>query len=254
MDSTVGFALLLSALAGLSTTIGSVLSLLVRKPGPRFMAISLGFSGGVMILVSFVELLQAGIDSIGFTQAHIAFFGGMVVMFIIDEFIPHEYLAEHQHTNGDLDQGRLFKTGLFVALGIGIHNLPEGMVSFAAALKDPSLGMAIALAIALHNIPEGISVAMPIYAATGSRFKAFLWSFLSGVAEPIGAVLAAMVLSPFLNQTVLGYMLAAVAGIMVFISIDELIPVSRSLSEEHTSILGIIAGMIIMAISLGLLE
>ena len=228
MDSTVGFALLLSALAGLSTTIGSLLSLLVRKPGPRFMAISLGFSGGVMILVSFVELLQSGIESVGFAQAHIAFFGGMVVMFIIDELIPHEYLAEHRHPDGDTGQGRLFKTGLFVALGIGIHNLPEGMVAFAAGLKDPSLGVAIAFAIALHNIPEGISVAMPIYASTGNRFKAFLWSFLSGVAEPIGAALAAIVLSPFLNQTVLGYMLAAVAGIMVFISLDELIPVSRS--------------------------
>lgn len=254
MDSRVGFALLLSALAGLSTTIGSLLSLLVRKPGPKFMAISLGFSGGVMILVSFVELLQAGIESIGFTPAHIAFFGGMVVMFIIDQLIPHEYLAEHQHPNAGIGHERLLKTGLFVALGIGIHNLPEGMVSFVAALKDPSLGIAIAVAIALHNIPEGISIAMPIYAATGSRRKAFLWSFLAGVAEPIGAALAAIVLLPFLNQTVLGYLLAAVAGIMVFISLDELIPVSRSLSEEHISIVGILVGMIVMALSLGILR
>jgi ZIP family zinc transporter len=148
----------------------------------------------------------------------------------------------------------LLKTGLFVALGIGIHNFPEGMAAFAGALEDPSLGIAIAVAIAIHNIPEGLAVSAPVYAATGSRAKAFWWSFLSGVAEPVGAGLAALVLMPFLNETVLGFVLAAVAGIMVFISLDELVPIARSFGEEHLSIVGVVVGMVVMALSLWMLQ
>jgi ZIP family zinc transporter len=262
--SDVGFALLLSALAGLSTTIGSVLALFVRKPGSRLMTLTLGFSGGVMILVSFVELLPAGIEAIGFAPANLAFFGGMVAMFLVDALIPHDYMAEHHHpephhteTENDQDaamKGRLLKTGLFVALGLGIHNFPEGMASFATALSDPGLGIAIAIAIAIHNIPEGLAVSAPIYAATGSRGKAFWWSFLSGVAEPAGALLAALVLMPFLNEAILGGLLSAVAGIMVFIAIDELVPVSRAYGEEHLSIVGIFGGMVVMSLSLWMLK
>ncbi len=253
MTGNVVFALLLSAVAGLSTTIGSLLGALVHKPGPRFMSFTLGFSGGVMILVSFVELLQGGIEAIGFGAAHLAFFGGMLAMLLIDVLIPHDYMAESHHGEEDAHKGRLLKTGLFVALGIGIHNLPEGMASFAGALQDPSLGVAIAAAVALHNIPEGLAVSAPVYAATGSRRKAFLWSFLSGVAEPAGAALAALVLMPFLNDALLGVVLAAVAGVMVFISLDELVPSARSFGQEHLSIVGVMAGMAVMALSLGLL-
>ncbi len=151
-------------------------------------------------------------------------------------------------------QSRLLKTGLFVALGLGIHNFPEGMASFATALSDPELGVAISIAIAIHNIPEGLAVSAPIYAATGSRSKAFWWSFLSGVAEPVGALMAALVLMPFLNDAVLGGLLSAVAGIMVFIAIDELVPVSHSYGEEHLSIVGIVAGMAVMSLSLWMLQ
>jgi len=239
------------------------------------MTLTLGFSGGVMILVSFVELLPGGIDALGFATANLAFFGGMVAMFLIDALVPHDYMAEHHHTETENDQdatlrpldklgtaqaqdvalkNRLLKAGLFVALGLGIHNFPEGMVSFATALSDPQLGIAIAIAIAIHNIPEGLAVSAPVYAATGSRGKAFWWSFLSGVAEPVGALLAAAVLMPFLNEAVLGGLLSVVAGIMVFISIDELLPISRAYGEEHLSIVGIVVGMAVMALSLWMLQ
>lgn len=280
MNSTVGFALLLSTLAGLSTTLGSLLVIFIRQPGPRFMSLMLGFSGGVMILVSFVELLQGGIEAVGFTPAHLAFFGGMVAMFLVDALIPHEYMAESHRTEEWTRQGRLretepfggihpgrhrwkrhrrrndqlLKTGLLVALGIGIHNFPEGMATFAGGLEDRSLGIAIAVAIALHNIPEGLAVSAPVYAATGSRGKAFWWSFLSGVSEPIGAGLTALVLLPFLNGNVLGFLLAVVAGIMVFIALDELVPVACSFGEEHLSIVGVIMGMMVMALSLAMLR
>ena len=253
MEGNVAAALALTAVAGLATGIGSLLGIFVKKPGPRFMAFTLGFAGGVMVLVSFVELLQGGIEAVGFGPAHVAFFAGMLGMFLIDFLIPHEYLAEHHHAEGN-GQGALMKTGLLVALGLGIHNFPEGMATFAGALQDLSLGVAIAGAIALHNIPEGLAVSAPIYAATGSRRQAFLWSFLSGLAEPAGAAVAALFLLPFLNDVVLGLMLAAVAGIMVFISLDELVPVARSFGQEHLSIVGVGLGMAVMAASLWLLK
>jgi ZIP family zinc transporter len=254
MAGSIASALTLTALAGLSTTIGSLLGIVVRKPGPRFMALTLGFSGGVMILVSFVELLAGGIEAVGFGLAHVAFFSGMVGMFLIDFLIPHEYMAERHGTEEGSATDGLFKTGLLVALGIGIHNFPEGMATFAGTLQDVTLGVAIAIAIAIHNIPEGLAVSAPVYAATGSRRKAFLWSFLSGVAEPAGAAVAALLLLPFLNATVLGLMLSVVAGIMVFISLDELVPVARSFGYGHLSILGVVAGMAVMSASLWLLK
>lgn len=248
----IGFALLLSALAGLSTAIGSFLAIMIRKPGPRFMALCLGFSAGVMILVSFVELLQSGIATVGFAPAHLAFFGGLLVMFLVDSLIPHDYMAEHNLPEWKQHNLNLVRTGLFVALGITIHNFPEGLAVFAGSLHNLKTGIAIAIAIALHNIPEGIAVSAPVYAATRSRKKAFFWSFFSGMAEPAGAGIAALFLLPFLDQVVLGYILSAVAGIMVFISIDELVPSSRSCGHEHLSILGFIAGMMVMALSLGI--
>ena len=253
--NNLGIALLLTTGAGLATTIGSLIGLAVRKPGPKFMGFTLGFSAGVMVLVSFVELLQGSIESIGFLQAHIAFFIGMVSFFLIDTLIPPDYIAQHDHGSSDAKNG-LMRTGMLIALGIGVHNFPEGLATFAGALEDIHLGIAIAVAIAIHNIPEGLAVSAPIYAATGNRKNAFLWSFLSGVSEPIGAGLAAILLLPFLSTVVIGWLVAAVAGIMIAISLDEIIPVAKSFGTEHTHtpILGIFTGMAVMALSLWMLK
>lgn len=247
------FAILLTTLAGLSTSVGAFISLFVRAPGALFMSVALGFSAGVMVLVSFVELLPQGIDGIGFAWAHAAFFGGVLAMYGIDVLIPHSFGAEEQEGLNPHDH-KLLRTGLFVALGLGIHNFPEGMATFISTLANPQLGTALAVAIAIHNVPEGIAVAAPVYAATKSHKKAVFWSSISGLAEPVGAFLAAAVLMPFLNGTVLATVLALVAGIMVYIALDELLPASREYGKEHASILGVLAGMIVMAASLQLLR
>jgi len=252
MSADLVSGLILSALAGLSTTLGSLLVTFVRKPGSRFMSLTLGFSAGVMLLLSFMELLAGGVEEVGFVSAYVAFFAGMVVMLLLDMTIPHEYMAERGH-GGGAGNG-LSRTAVLLVLGIAIHNFPEGMATLTGTLQDVSLGVAIALAIALHNIPEGLAVSLPVYAATGSRLKAFLWSFVAGVAEPVGAAAAAIVFLPFLDGTVLGVMLSAVAGIMVFISLDELLPASRSFGEAHLSIVGLLAGMAVMVVSLGLIR
>ncbi len=253
MEKNVALALILTTLAGLSTTLGSLLGLAIRKPGARFMSATLGFSAGVMVMVSFVELLSGGIESIGFAYAHFCFFIGIIIIFSIDFFLPHEW-AGHQDLPRNQKDSKLLRMGLLVALGIGIHNFPEGMATFAGTLKDTRLGIAIAVAIAIHNIPEGLAVSAPIYAATRSRGKAFLWSFLSGVAEPVGAGVAAVFLLPFLTPTLLGWLLAFVAGVMVFIAFDELVPTSRSYDQGHVAILGMVFGMAVMSLSLWLLR
>jgi ZIP family zinc transporter len=250
--------LALTLVAGLATGIGSGISLLFKRVSPGLLRLMLGFSAGVMLYVSFTELLGTAIVEIGFLWANVAFFGGIAFMAVIDMAVPHEFLAERIPMGVKGNRGVL-KAGLLTAVGLMIHNFPEGMAVFATAVKDTSLGVSLAIAIGLHNIPEGIAVAMPIYAATGRRKPAFFISFISGLAEPLGAVIAGVWLLPFLTPQVLGAVLAAVGGLMVFISFDEILPLSyqRENGEPtprlaHEAILGIIGGMLVMALSLAL--
>lgn len=245
-------ALMLTTGAGLSTTLGSLIILAIRSPGQRFMSLSLGFAGGVMVFVSFVELLPKAMHILGFAWGYVAFLAGMAFMFLVDAVVPHSYEGVAEGGAGDSDRA-LMRIGLFVALGIGIHNFPEGMATFVSTLADSRLGVAIAVAIAVHNVPEGLAVAAPVYAATGSRSKAFVWSFLSGLAEPVGAGLAAALFLPLLRDGVLAAVLAGVAGLMVFISLDELLPAAREHGEAHLAIVGAAGGMTVMAASLWLL-
>ncbi len=299
----VAIALGLTVFAGMATGIGSAIAFLARKTNYRFLSVSTGFSAGVMLYVSFVEIFYKGTDTLvsryGDPAGHwinaASFFGGMLLIGLIDNLIPaaenpHETHAEaetaplhnpdapvpdfdavgetppkevelgmHDHTHHH--HHKLMRMGLFTALAIGIHNFPEGLATFLAALEDPSLGVAIAVAIAMHNIPEGISVSVPIYYATGDRKKAFAYSVLSGLAEPVGAGLAYIVLRFFMGSEsgvippqVMGILFGGVAGIMVYISLDELLPTSRAYGKGHDSLLGLVAGMVVMALSLLLMK
>lgn len=255
----------LTLVAGLSTGIGSLLAMFTKRTNTKFLAISLGFSAGVMIYVSFVEIFFKAQDALisdlgnklGSWVTVISFFGGMAFIAIIDKVIPkaenpHELskVEEMDKDNNNNYRPKLLRMGLFTALAIGIHNFPEGIATFVSALNDPTLAIPITVAIALHNIPEGISVFVPIYYATGSKRKAFTYSFISGISEPVGAIIGYLILYPFLSDTVFGIIFAGVAGIMVFISLDELLPSAREYGELHLSIYGLVAGQILMAISL----
>lgn len=247
MQSNYLVPLLLSLIAGLSTAIGSLASVFIKRFKPEHTSIALGFSAGVMIYVSMIEIMGGAITSIGFMPANIAFFAGIILIFLIDHFIPHTYKEEKSESK------KLMRIGLVTAIGLAIHNFPEGIAVAMASLKSLSLGIPIAIAIIIHNIPEGISVAMPIYYATKSRKKAVLYSALSGIAEPVGALISIMILAPFINDSLLNIILAAVAGIMVFISFDELLPYSFHKNRGHYGILGLFLGMLVMAASLNLL-
>lgn len=238
----------LSFFAGIFTVVGSLISFLIRDLKKVYLQFSLGLSAGVMIYVSFVELLPFTIRDLGLFKANLAFFSGIALFMFLDFIIPHEYIEEHIRT--DTHDKKIMTTGVFIAIGIAIHNFPEGIAVFMSSLGSIKLGMSLAFAIALHNIPEGIAIAVPIFYATKSKTKAFWYSFFAGIAEPIGALLAIFLLMPFLNPTVLSFLLAVVAGIMVFISFDELLPLSYEGKGYHISILGVIIGMFIIALSL----
>lgn len=260
---TLLFAFGLTMFAGLSTGIGSAIAFFTKQTSTKFLSLALGFSAGVMIYVSFVEIMvKARVELIselgersGSWATVGAFFGGILFIAIIDKLVPsaenpHEIRKVEEMQEATAKNHKLMRMGLFTALAIAIHNFPEGLATFTAALTDPSLGIAIAVAIAIHNIPEGIAVSVPIAYATGNKKKAFLLSFSSGLAEPVGALVGYLILMPFLSPVVFGVLFASVAGIMVFISLDELLPSAREFGEHHLSIYGLIAGMVVMALSL----
>ncbi|MFO7956701.1 MAG: zinc transporter ZupT [Candidatus Brocadiia bacterium] len=296
----VWVALGLTVFAGMATGIGSAIAFFAKRTNYRFLSVATGFSAGVMLYVSFVEIFYKGADALtaayGDYWGHwvnvAAFFGGIVLIAVIDAVIPSAENPHETHPEREIaplhdpnaapasvqsaegsrpvegamhdhaaHQQKLMRMGLFTALAIGLHNFPEGLATFLAALEDPRLGLAIAVAIALHNIPEGISVSVPIYYATGNRRKAFLYSVLSGLAEPVGALIAYFALRSFfagesgvIPRQIMGVLFAGVAGIMVYISLDELLPTSRAYGKGHDSILGLVAGMAVMAISLLLMR
>jgi ZIP family zinc transporter len=291
----------LTLFAGLATGIGSIIAFTASKTNFRFLSVATGFSAGVMLYVAFVEIFLKGTDALvlayggywGHWANAAAFFGGMLLIGIIDNVIPS---AENPHTPpteeetaplqerevpssetspatalpgarsdtgaGEVqpDHKKLLRMGLFTALAITIHNFPEGLATFLAAMSDPGLGIAIAVAVALHNIPEGISVSVPIYYATGNRKKAFMYSLLSGVAEPVGAGVGYLAILVFVSHGgaipphVMGILFGGVGGIMVYISVDELLPTSRAYGKGHDSLLGLVGGMAVMALSLLLMK
>jgi ZIP family zinc transporter len=262
--SNIIFAFSLTLFAGLSTGIGSGLALLTKKTSTKFLSVSLGFSAGVMLYVSFAEIMvkandalkSALGDKLGAWAAVGGFFFGILFIAVIDKLIPSTENPHEVHTVEEMDgtseehKSKLMRMGLFTALAIAIHNFPEGLATFTAALSDPKLGIPIAVAIAIHNIPEGIAVAVPVFYATGSRKKAFKLSFLSGLSEPVGAIIGYLILFSFFNDAMFGFIFASVAGIMVYISLDELLPSATEYGEHHLSIYGLIAGMALMAVSL----
>ncbi len=264
MDSPVLFAFLLTLLAGLSTGIGSVIALLSGKFSPKFLAVSLGFSAGVMVYVSFVELFaeartaltnELGGD-LGYPLTVLSFFLGIGLIALIDKVIPsyenpHEYTSPEKIESEPAEKkNRLKRMGVLSAVAIAVHNFPEGLATFMSALQSPALGMTIAAAIAIHNIPEGLAVSAPIYYATKSRKRAFVFSFLSGLSEPLGALIGYFVLRSFFSDALFGATFAGVAGIMVYVALDGLLPTAEEYGEHHLAIGGLVGGMMVMALSL----
>lgn len=264
-------------IAGLATGVGSGIALVSKRTTSRFLSVSLGFSAGVMIFVSLAELFAQSVAQLsaawgpkpGYWGAIVGFFGGMTLIALIDRLVPpavnpHEARAKEAAANEAMDSracvdegaarrgAKLMRTGFLVALVVTIHNFPEGIATLLSSIQSPKLGIAIAFAIAIHNIPEGIAISVPVYYSTGSRRKAFWYSFSSGLAEPLGAAIGYLFLRRYLGGPVLGIALSAVAGIMIYISLDELLPSAREFGENHLAMTGLFCGMAVMAVSLAM--
>jgi ZIP family zinc transporter len=242
-------AMALTTFAGLATGIGSLISYLIPKPDLRYLSISLGFATGVMVFLAFVNLFSSSRSLMGVTAANLCFLAGLLAIYALDHIIPHIHLDGTIDAHGD----RLCRAGIMTTIGMAIHNLPEGMTVALVSLTDIRLGIPVAIAIAIHNIPEGVACSVPLYCATGNRRRSCLLSFLAGMTEPLGAILAILVLYPFLSPYVLAASTAMVAGMMVFICFDELIPVANRYGSEHLTSLGIIAGFLVMILASSLL-
>lgn len=261
----------LTLIVGLSMGAGSLLSFFVKETNKKFLALSLSFSAGIMIYVSFMailpegmELMESAIGEIGHYIALLGFFGGMFLTAIMEKLV-HKYIGdshghdhegheheEHNEEDHEKTEGKhLSNLGLMTAIAIAIHNLPEGLAIFTAGLKDITLALPIAAAVIIHNIPLSIAISVPIYYSSGSKKKAFTYSLLVGLCQPLGAIIGYLVFSRFFNDALFGFLFSMVAGIMIFVSLDELLPASQKTEDHHLSVYGAIAGMIVMAISLG---
>lgn len=264
MDSRFAIALALTTGAGLSTLLGGTLVLFTRRNNPALLAFGLAFAAGAMVYISLVEILPKASDAFshaagaqwGTALGTAAFIGGLLVVMTIDHLIPHP----HERLEASLPMPEnsaatsTRRLGLLTALAVTAHNLPEGMATFFASLDNPSVGAPLALAIAIHNIPEGIAVALPVLVATGSRRAALLASLVSGLAEPLGALLGYALLGPTLSGNTYGVVFGLIAGIMVFLAMDELLPTAKHHARGHETVYGLVGGMAVMGISLVLLQ
>src|SRR5690554_6353351 len=258
-NQTILIAFLLTVFAGLSTGIGSLIAFMAKRTNTNFLSFALGLSAGVMIYVSFMEMLPQSLqyltesfgDKTGMLYLILGFFGGIILIALIDFLIPESSNPHEMHGVEEMKKRNgLKQTGIITAITIAIHNFPEGIATFMSALTSLEIAIPITAAIAIHNIPEGIAVAVPIYHSTGSEKKAFWLSFASGLAEPLGAVIAFLFLIPFWSTTLKSFVLSAVSGIMVYISLHKLMPRAFKYGKHHHSIIGLVIGMAAMAISL----
>ena len=254
METTELFALLLALMAGLSTLLGLVVLFFAQQKSEKLVTASLAFAAGVMVSVSFTDLLPQAQDSLsmatgekwGILLSVVFLICGVVLASALDRLVPHE---EYDVEKGEREHQNLFRVGFVSMLAIGLHNFPEGIATFMAGYENPELGIPIAIAIALHNIPEGISVAMPIYFATGDKKQALKYTFISGISEPIGALLAFLVLRPFISEFTLGFAFALVCGIMLYIVFEELIPSSRQYGQNHLALIATFTGICFMPLT-----
>ena len=236
--------ILISVIAGLGTFLGGII-VVIRKPGRRTAGLFIGFSSGVMLTVAFMGMLLEAWNSVGAIGAALGFGVGALFMFAIDNILPHTRFAKKE---GGIEN-KMLAAGTMLALGIAIHNLPEGLAVGAGFLYAPSFGLVMAIAIALHNIPEGIATALPLYLGGKSKLKALKYSFFSGMAEPLGAIFAIVFLSGYIS--IIPYALAFAGGVMFFITLDELLPCAQATCHEHATSLGMILGAVIMLIIMG---
>ena len=256
-------ALLVTLGAGSATMLGALVLLKTKETNPRVLSFGLSFAGGAMVYISMIEIFwksedyfkQVFTSKVAYNYTTLAFFAGILLIFLMDKILPNPHndlsVPPNSDEAGDI---KLKKLGILAAVAITAHNIPEGMATFFATLENPKVGLSLSVAIAIHNIPEGISIVIPIFYATGSKKKALIACLISALAEPIGALVGFVVLKPFLSPTLFGVVFGLIAGTMVFLSLDELLPIAKKYSRGHDTVYGMGFGMICIAVSLAIFK
>ncbi|GKU94065.1 hypothetical protein SLEP1_g7601 [Rubroshorea leprosula] len=265
MDSQVLVALALSLVGGLSTSIGALFVILNPAPNLKMLGLLQGFAAGLMLSISFLDLAHNAMNSIGFLKGNLWFFAGVVFFAIIANFIPEPTIApssnvKNKKKNDDekdvmkKHRRQVLFSGIITAIGISLHNFPEGMAVFLGSIKGLRVGLNLALAIALHNIPEGVAVALPVYFATQSKWQAFKLATLSGFAEPLGVVIVAYLFPSSLSPEILEGLLGSVGGVMAFLTLHEMLPLAFDYAGQKQAVKAVFLGMAFMSASLYFLE
>lgn len=255
-------ALTVTIIASLATVVGGALVLFFKQPSPRLLSFGLAFAGGAMVYVSLTEILNKSVASfssafnpkLGFSFGTFSFLLGIILVLLLDRLVPNPHETIEPSKLSTQSSSSLYRTGLLTLFAITAHNFPEGMATFFATLENPTIGLPLAVAIAIHNIPEGIAIALPVYIVTENKALALAASFVSGLAEPIGALIGYLILAPYLNSIVYGLVFGIIGGVMVYLALDELLPAAKRYSKGHETVYGLVTGMSILAISLVLLQ
>lgn len=258
---TLLIAFSVTVAAGLATVFGSLLVFTSKKPNPRLLAFGLAFAGGAMVYVSLSEILNKSIasfsvsygDKLGFSFGTLAFLGGVLLIVLLDRLIPNPHQGLQTADDPlfrEHNKEYIKRVGLLTAVAITAHNFPEGLATFFAMLESPTIGAPLAMAIAIHNIPEGIAIAVPVYFASHNKGYAVAASLISGLAEPVGALIGYALLAPYLSHAVFGVVFGMIAGVMVFLALDELLPAAKKYAKGHETVYGLVTGMGALSISL----
>ncbi|GMI74264.1 zinc transporter 29 [Hibiscus trionum] len=267
MDSQVMVALALSLVGGLSTSLGALFVILNQAPNLKMLGLLQGFAAGLMLSISFLDLAHNAMNSIGFLKGNLWFFAGVIFFAVVANFIPEPTLPQSSEVKGKKKSGdkggkdmmkkhrrQVFFSGIVTAIGISLHNFPEGMAVFLGSMKGLRVGLNLALAIALHNIPEGVAVALPVYFATQSKWQAFKLATLSGLAEPLGVVIVAYLFPSSLSPEILEGLLGSVGGVMAFLTLHEMLPLAFDYAGQKQAVKAVFFGMAFMSASLYFLE
>ncbi len=265
LQNNFTLAFCLTMLAGLTTAVGGAVAFITKKDNLKTLSVGLGFSAGVMIFISLVDIIPSSEQLLKTNFPNMfqwlvfgGFIAGILISVLIDYFLP-DHVDTEELLNPDAPESaahnhyKLKRAGFLTAIAICIHNFPEGMATFLTTTQNITLGISVAFAIAIHNIPEGIAVALPIYHVTGKKRYAMLYAALSGITEPIGALVGMFIFGLFVPQIMVGILMAAVAGIMTYISFDTLLPLAKEYGNWHLSIIGIMSGILFIWLSLILL-
>lgn len=240
-------ALIITTIAGLSTVLGGCIVFFKIKNREKFISFCLSFSLSVMITISVIDLVPSSFIELNNSFSLLKSIFITILLFVVGAILVN--ILDRNIKVSKSKNSNLYKLGILNMIALMLHNFPEGIATFMTSYSDLSIGISLSLAIMMHNIPEGISIAVPLYYSTGKKGRGILYTFISALAEPLGAIVAFLFLKQYINMLTISYVLIIVAGIMITISINELFPEAIKYNESKQIKLGMLLGVVVILIN-----